>query len=158
MEKKDIFHEGSICPVCEAGTLALVGKKVEFDYKGKKLCVQRDILECHTCEEAFFQSHDERKIEKLLTDRRRRVDGLLTSDEIRAIRQQFTMTQVEFATYLRVSQKTFARYETGQATQSYAMDDLLRILQNYPDVIQLFTQKKPILQQIQLKQETLVSV
>lgn len=156
MERKAIFYEGSLCPVCETGTLVLTRKETEFEYKHEKLLVTRDVLECQTCQETFFQPHDEREIEKLLTDRRRTVDGLLTSDEIRTIRQQFGLTQVEFATYLRVSQKTFARYETGQATQSYAMDDLLRILQNYPEVIKLFTQKTSVPQPMQPRLDALV--
>jgi predicted transcriptional regulator len=56
---------------------------------------------------------------------------------------------VDFATSLRVSQKTFARYETGQATQSYAMDDLLRILQKYPETMQVFTEQIQSVQQLQ---------
>lgn len=156
MERNTILYEGSLCPICETGTLVLTRKETEFEYKQDTLRVTRDVLECQTCHEAFFQPHDEREIEKLLTDRRRTVDGLLTSDEIRTIRQQFGLTQVEFATYLRVSQKTFARYETGQATQSYAMDDLLRVLQHYPEVIKLFLQKKPVRQPVQPRQDALV--
>jgi len=84
---KDIFNEGSLCPICETEVLVLTRKEIEFEYKSEKLLIKRNILECPKCEEAFFQSHDEGEIEKLLTDRRRKVDGLLTSDEIRTIRQ-----------------------------------------------------------------------
>ncbi|MCP5074735.1 MAG: type II toxin-antitoxin system MqsA family antitoxin, partial [Rhodobacteraceae bacterium] len=79
--------------------------------------------------------HDEREIEKYLTDARRTIDGLLTSHEIKTIREHFQMTQVEFARLLRVSDKTFARYENGHVAQGYAMDDLLRILREFPETI-----------------------
>ncbi len=128
-EEHELFRNGSACPVCEEGVLSFVQKNVDFTYKGQTMQIQREVLTCSTCGESFFQTQDERAIEKVLTDRRRTIDGLLTSDEIRSIRKQFEMTQMEFARYLRVSQKTFARYESGQVTQSYAMDDLLRILQ-----------------------------
>ena len=154
----EMIHEGNRCPTCEEGTLTRVTKEVEFTYKGDTLRLQREVLICPSCEEAFFSPQDEREIEKLLTDRRRRVDGLLTSEEIRSIRRQFKMTQVEFATYLRVSKKTFARYETGQATQSYAMDDLLRILQRYPEAFQVFTQKKQTVHQMPQGQDALAKV
>lgn len=36
-----------------------------------------------------------------------------------------------------MSEKTFVRYENGQATQSYAMDDLLRILREFPETIRV---------------------
>ncbi|MDM8515891.1 type II toxin-antitoxin system MqsA family antitoxin [Desulfobacterales bacterium HSG16] len=140
-EHEDIFREGGTCPICEEGILSLIHKDIDFTYKGHTLHIQRQVFTCSSCEESFFQAKDEREIEKLLTDRRRRVDGLLTSDEIRGIRTKFGMTQVNFARYLRVSQKTFARYESGQVTQSYAMDNLLRVLQHYPEAMHLFTQQ-----------------
>ncbi len=127
--------------MCEEGVLSLCHTDVDFTYKEQTVQIQREVLTCSICGESFFQSKDERAIEKLLTDRRRTVDGLLTSGEIRNIRKQFEMTQMEFAQYLRVSQKTFVRYESGQVTQSYAMDDLLRILQQYPEAMHLFTQQ-----------------
>lgn len=140
-EHEACIREGATCPVCEEGTLSLHQKDVDFSYKGHSVQIQREVLVCSICGESFFQAQDERAIEKTLADRRRGIDGLLTSDEIRSIRKQFDMTQMEFAQYLRVSQKTFARYENGQVTQSYAMDDLLRILQQFPEAMHLFTQQ-----------------
>ena len=48
------------------------------------------------------------------------------------------MTQVEFAKALRVGEKNFARYEAGIAVQSYAMDNLLRVLEKHPETIHAF--------------------
>lgn len=141
VEHDELFREGNTCPVCEEGVLSLCDKDVDFTYKEQTVQIQREVLTCSICGESFFQPKDERAIEKMLTDRRRNIDGLLTSEEIRNIRKQFEMTQMEFARSLRVSQKTFARYESGQVTQSYAMDDLLRILQQYPEAMHLFTQQ-----------------
>ncbi len=67
------------------------------------------------------------------------------------------MTKTEFAKYLRVNQVDLSRYEAGQATQGYAMDDLLRILQRYPDVIQLFTRKKIHIPLLHQKQDILMN-
>lgn len=127
------FYHGMTCPVCEVGTLELESEDMEFEYKGVSTVLpHQKIFKCHECDESFLDQKDERRVEKLLSDERRRIDGLLTSKEIKIIRQQFGMTQAEFATKLRVVEKTFARYENGQATQSYAMDNLLRILWKYP--------------------------
>lgn len=127
---------GKRCPVCEVGILTVKREDVEFSYHDSTMILaQQDILYCQTCGESFLPPHTAREREKILTDARRKVDGLLTSEEIKAIRQQFRMTQTEFAHLLRVGKKTFARYENGQITQSYAMDDLLRILRDYPETI-----------------------
>ncbi len=133
----NIYH-GMVCPVCEVGTLESHPEELEFDYKGRKTVISgKTLFRCPECDESFLSPRDEREIEKYLTDARRTIDGLLTSHEIKAIREHFQMTQVEFARLLRVSDKTFARYENGQVAQGYAMDDLLRILREFPETIRV---------------------
>ena len=127
------LRDGMLCPVCEAGKLKAVTKDVPFKYKGEAHIVKNvRAFECTTCGESLWDRRDEREIEKSLTDARRKVDGLLTSDEIRTIRKLFSMTQVEFAKALDIGEKNFARYESGQSTQSRAMDHVLRMLQADP--------------------------
>jgi HTH-type transcriptional regulator/antitoxin MqsA len=131
-------HEGMLCPVCEVGKLQTIIKDLEFEYKGEKtICTGRRVFVCAECAEEFLDDRDERAIERRLTDARRKVDGLLTSVEIRAIRRRFGFTQVQFAEVLGVGKKNFARYESGQASQGRATDNLLRILRERPDTIRL---------------------
>ena len=135
------LSDGMICPVCEVRTLTSRKETVEFEYKGHITIFEGTaVFTCSTCQESFLDSESERERQQRLTDERRRVDGLLTSSEIKAIRQQFQMTPAEFARLLRISEKTFARYETGQATQGYAMDDLLRILRDFPETSRVIAQ------------------
>jgi HTH-type transcriptional regulator / antitoxin MqsA len=132
------LREGMICPICEAGSLKAVTKDVLFEYRGHVHVVANvHACDCDVCGESLWGDGDEREFERALTDVRRRIDDLLTTVEIRAIRQQFGMTQVEFARALRVGEKNFARYENGQATQGRSTDNLLRILQAYPDALQV---------------------
>lgn len=133
------FKEGMICPVCESGKLVSKEKDLELSYKGKSIIAHNSkSYECNLCNESFFSQKDENELEKFLTDSRRKIDGLLTSDEIKRIRLRFAMTQVDFAKALRVGEKNFARYETGKAVQSFAMDDLLRVLDLNPKAINAF--------------------
>ncbi len=81
-ENEDIFRDGETCPVCEEGEFSLIHKDIDFTYKGHTLIVKRQVLTCSLCGESFFQSQDESEIEKLLTDRRRRVDSLPPNDLI----------------------------------------------------------------------------
>jgi putative zinc finger/helix-turn-helix YgiT family protein len=134
------FQQGMLCPFCEIGILEEYQEDIEFEYKGEKTILQsQKVFRCQECEESFLDPKDEREREKCLTNSRRRVDHLLTTDEIKTIRLQFQMTQVEFSHVLRVGEKTFARYENGQATQGYAMDNLLRILREYPHVLHVIS-------------------
>lgn len=139
---EEIFYNGCLCPVCEVGSLNLVNRDEEFVYKGNKIVLSREVWECSECKEFFFQAKDRPGIEKILTDRRRKVDGLLISDEITHIREQLNMTQAEFATILRISEQALAYYESGQDAQSYELDDTLRILCEYPEAINVLKQER----------------
>lgn len=138
---KDIFYEGCRCPVCETGTLSLVQKDLDFDYKGNTIILTRDVWECPVCHESFLQTRDEPEVERILTDRRRGVDGLLVSEEILRIREQLQLSRQELAQTLRISEQVLAAYETGEDAQSYALDDLLRLLRVYPDAINVLRQE-----------------
>ncbi len=133
--KEEIFYSGCVCPVCESGKMGLVRKDLKFEYKGNTLELERDVWECSECHESFLQAHDEPEIDVLLTDRRRRVDGLLVSEEIVRIREQLRLTQAELAQSLRIPEQSLVMYETGEDVQSYALDDLLRLLRVYPDAV-----------------------
>ena len=131
----DIYN-GMLCPVCETGQIKTCRQNLAFKYKGEEtVLTDQNIFKCPECSETFIPPDKERSIDKYLTDQRRKIDGLLTSDEIKAIRKQYGITQTAFAKILRVASKTFARYENGQVAQSYAMDNLLRILRKFPDAI-----------------------
>jgi transcriptional regulator with XRE-family HTH domain len=58
---------------------------------------------------------------------------LLTAADIKRIRRKLHLTQEQMATVLGGGLKGFARYENGQVIQSRAMDNLLRILERFPE-------------------------
>lgn len=133
------FKNGMTCPVCEIGTVTEENKDITFEYKGKKRTISNQVVyECPECGESFQNNHDQILTDKLLMDSRREIDSLLTSQEIRSIRNQFGLTQVDFAKLLQVGEKNFARYESCHATQSRMTDNLLRVLREYPQAIKVF--------------------
>ncbi len=130
------FSPGDICPVCEMGVLSREACGEVFYYKGQSFVVDGlRSFTCVECGESFFDSKEEKRLEKLLTDKRREIDGLLTSQEIKSIRKKIGYTQRELANFLGVGEKNFARYETGASAQSKAMDNLLKIMRSYPDIV-----------------------
>ena len=136
----EFYFDGCMCPACEVGTLSLVERDLEFEYKDEKLLLTRKVWECSACQESFLQAKDKPEVEKILTDRRRRVDGLLISEEITDVREQLHLTTAEFAKILRISEKDIAYYESGRYTQSYELDDVFRILRAYPEAINVLKQ------------------
>ena len=133
-----LLYEGANCPVCDSCKLNLSKQITDFEYKGIKTKIEKNVLSCDVCKEFFFRPNDEREIDKMLADERRKIDALLTTQEIKEIRKMFGMTQVQFSNFLRLSEKAFARYESGQSNQNVAVDNLLRVLKIYPNVIETF--------------------
>lgn len=104
-----------------------------FNYKGMTTTVQNYITyKCDECGEAIVDNTIMKESGRILKDFKRKVDGLLTADEIRNIRKRLNLSQEEMAEILGGGLKSFARYETGQVCQSRGMDNLLRILDSYP--------------------------
>lgn len=131
-----MYKTGDSCSICAEGKLSEQIITEEFEYKSKKIRISNyHIYRCDECKEELVSPKTIRETEKILTDFRRGIDGLLTSDEIKSIRKKIGKTQKDLATLLEVGEKTFARYENGQVTQSKAMDILLRLMGNFPDIL-----------------------
>ncbi len=62
-----------------------------------------------------------------------RAMGLLTPDEIRAIRERLGPTQAEFARLTSIGEATISRWERGRLLPNRAMDRYLRLLDKHPE-------------------------
>jgi HTH-type transcriptional regulator/antitoxin MqsA len=134
------------CPICGKGILKKQVKDKKFEYKGESITIPGYVTHnCDVCGDAIVDNNTLKESGKILKDFKRKVDGLLTAEEIKNIRKRLNLTQEEMAEILGGGLKSFARYETGQVCQSRGMDNLLRILDSYPftlNVIQKNEAKK----------------
>ncbi|MDO9069372.1 MAG: type II toxin-antitoxin system MqsA family antitoxin [Deltaproteobacteria bacterium] len=129
-----MYKQGDECPLCGGGRLCEKVVEEHFSYKGHSLAVPDfQIFECPACGEAVVEKNSARRAEKLLKDFGRQIDGLLTAVDIKRVRLKLHLTQEQMATVLGGGLKSFARYENGQVVQSKAMDNLLRILDCFPE-------------------------
>jgi putative zinc finger/helix-turn-helix YgiT family protein len=65
----------------------------------------------------------------------RKQHGLLSADEIRAIRKHFELTQAELAQLLHLGANSVSRWESGRNVQTAALDMLLRLIRDLPGSI-----------------------
>lgn len=131
-----MYKRGDKCSICGEGVLSDQVVTEDFKYKGHILKIPNyHIFSCDVCGETLVSRETLKRTEKQLTDYRRKIDGLLTSDGIKAIRKKLNLTQVEMAELLGVGKKNFARYENGKVTQSKSMDILLRCLDVEPIIL-----------------------
>jgi HTH-type transcriptional regulator / antitoxin MqsA len=138
---------GSKCTLCKKGSLKRKVIDETFSYKGKKITIHNFVIfECDYCEDEIVAPESLKSSRKVLKDHQRRVDGLLTSSEIKGIREKLDRKQEEFAKLLGMSVKTFTRYENGYVTQSRSVDKQIRLLNylfdNYPHALEFLTQQK----------------
>jgi HTH-type transcriptional regulator/antitoxin MqsA len=130
------------CPICGAGGLQKTVSTEPFEYKGQEILIPDYIsYVCPKCGEAIVDPETLKKSGKMLKDFQRQVDGLLTGQQIKGMRKKLGLTQEQMAEIVGGGLKSFARYESGQVCQSKGMDNLLRILDAYPEMLNVIRKK-----------------
>lgn len=127
------------CMTCnDIITPVLSTRKEMHNFKGEEFTIDAKVASCPVCGDEFItpESHDV-NLSVLQTAYRKKHD-LLTTAEIKAIREQYGITQVGFALVLGLGEKTINRYENG-----YVPDEglnnlikLIRIPSNFRDLFE----------------------
>jgi putative zinc finger/helix-turn-helix YgiT family protein len=130
------YKDRELCPLCNEGNLRKSNRDQSFNYKGKQLIIPNyTVYVCDNCNEELVDEKTINAAEKQLRDFHRKVDNLLTTDEIIAIRKKLGLTQEKLAEKLGISRITEARYESGQLTQDKSQDIHLRLLIENPNCL-----------------------
>lgn len=85
---------------------------------------------CGVCGELVFCNDTDERITRALREKL----GLLHPDEIRTGRAELGLTQKALAKQIGVAQETISRWESGLLIQSRAMNNLLNLYFNLPNV------------------------
>lgn len=133
------------CPLC--GELALRERRGVFHFEpppnvlgGAIEVADATWDECRACGEKII-AHE---LDRAIDDEARRRQGLLTPDEIKAIRGRAGLSQVEIAQLSGVGEKTYTRWETGKSIQNKSNDNLIRLIDQDPGVLaRLEAQRQP---------------
>lgn len=127
------MNEHLTCLECNEETLT--PSLWEADFRHGEGQVHVTGLECYVCEQCGADPvfpDQIRRNHRLVSDAKRRSDGLLVSEEIRAIREQFGLSQPDAALLFGGGINAFSKYERGDVMQSVAMDRLLKATAFYP--------------------------
>ncbi len=123
------------CPACRSGKLERKTALQTFTYKRKKLQYEQPGLYCEECGEAILDTSDMDAVEPLLFDFRAKIDGYLTTGEIRRIRKKLDLTQKGAGEIFGGGHNAFSRYESGLARPPKSMNSLLRLLDKRPELL-----------------------
>ena len=89
-------------------------------------------LACPKCHEVVLRFDEARQLHQGALAIYRRKHGLLSADELRAIRERLGLTQGDLARLLKLGKNTLSRWEAGRNVQSASMDLLLRLIRDVP--------------------------
>jgi HTH-type transcriptional regulator / antitoxin MqsA len=123
------------CPICGADALQRKSRKQTFRYKGESFKYEQPGEWCEKCGEAVLTDFDLKAVELRLYDFRAKVDGYLSTGEIRRIRSKLGLSQKSAAELFGGGHNAFSRYERGLARQPKAADKLLRLLDRHPALL-----------------------
>ena len=108
-------------------------RRLRLPVNGEQIAVPNAMhLRCPKCREVVLRFEDARRLGEDAIAIYRRKHGLLSADEIRAIRERFGLTQGDLARLLRLGANTVSRWESGRNVQTGAMDVLLRLIRDLP--------------------------
>jgi HTH-type transcriptional regulator/antitoxin MqsA len=131
-KRRAVVLPDDACPTC--GTMMRrTQEAVASSVNGEEIRVPNiSHLRCPKCGEGLFSLREAQALRLGAFDIYRRTHGLLSADEIRAIRERYGLTQAELARLLRLGGNTVSRWEVGRNVQTAAMDVLLRLIRDLP--------------------------
>jgi HTH-type transcriptional regulator/antitoxin MqsA len=130
--RRTVVLPDDACPTCGAMMKETRGS-LRTPVNGEDVTVP-DVphFKCPRCGEQILTYTQARRFEEDAIARYRKKYGLLSGDELRAIREHHRLTQVELARLLRLGPNTISRWEAGRNVQTAALDVLLRLIRDLP--------------------------
>lgn len=131
-----------VCPLC--GCRATLVEEPHSMRMGDRAVTFRDrFYRCSKCGEEYLNG-------AMMDDSQRRAsaviraeDGLLTPDDILAVRRKYGLSQAQLERLIGAGEKTVVRWERGTVAQNKTADTLLRVLGDHPEVVaQLARERK----------------
>lgn len=118
------------CPRCERYSEIRVSEREEtYEVRHSEVTVPVEVEMCERCGYEFDRDATDRAASDAAHREYRQMNGLLTPEEIKHIRELYNLSQRSFAALLGMSEATVNRYENG-ALQDEAHDALMRACEN----------------------------
>jgi len=117
------------CPVCDEGALTPEAYSEQIEYAGARVTAEGlERFRCDRCGADPVFAEQIRRNQTRIADAKRRAIGLLSGDEIRAVRELLDLSQPDAAMIFGGGANAFSKYERGEVIQSVPMDRLLRVV------------------------------
>jgi putative zinc finger/helix-turn-helix YgiT family protein len=115
-----------ICLNCDSEQFAPGEAEVRQEFRGETLMVKTPVMICLNCAWHTVGNDQIDELRRRTADTYRKKHNLLTSAQIRAMRDALGMNQSQFAAFLRVGVASVKRWETW-LVQEASSDELIRV-------------------------------
>src|SRR3954468_20357025 len=122
----------------------LVTEPRETRMGSRRVTIEDTFYRCSSCGETFYVGDMPDVTSRKATAALRREDGLLNSDEIRAIRTRYGLSQAGLETLIGAGEKTVVRWERGTVAQNATADTLLRVLRDHPGAVAKLAEERGV--------------
>jgi HTH-type transcriptional regulator/antitoxin MqsA len=116
-----------LCPICCQGHLTCQAEMFTSEYKGVSAELPLRSRTCDHCGSDSVGASDALANKRAVIGFRKRIDGLLSGIEIRAIRERYGINQKQAALLFGGGPVAFSKYENDDIAQAESMDKLLRL-------------------------------
>lgn len=123
------------CPFCGKKSYYHQIKQMTLRYKSISITVKQPGFWCNECGEGVIGGNDRKATQKELQTLRAQIDGLLTPDKIKQIREKLKLTQLNASDIFGGGVNAFSRYERGETPIPRPLSHLLLILKNHPHLL-----------------------
>lgn len=123
------------CPMCGEQRLRLKESQNEVDIDGTKVSVPFRTHECESCGSNLALDEDLRLNARTMRQATKAHYGLLTGAKVRALRKRLGLNQEQAAQIFGGGPVAFSKYENDDVTQSEAMDRLLWLAGEFPQLV-----------------------
>lgn len=123
------------CPFCGNKSYYHQTKSMTLRYKSTPITVEQPGFWCDECGEGVIGGNDRKATQKELQALRAEIDGLLTPDKIKQIREKLKLTQLNASEIFGGGVNAFSRYERGETPIPKPLSQLLLILKNHPRLL-----------------------
>lgn len=128
---------------CEAHT-ELVSREGTFAIHGTEVPVHEELYRCGVCGEEEYTFEQMQAVERHASRVYREQEGYLQPEEIRALRERWALTQAQLEEALGLGRKTVARWEAGRVLQQRSLDNLLRTIDRFPQVLTFLAARQSV--------------
>jgi len=120
------------CPFCGKKSYRHQTKSMTLRYKSCPITVKQPGYWCDKCKEGVIGGEDRKATQKELQTFRSTIDGLLSPDQIKHIRDQLNLTQQQACEIFGGGVNAFSRYERGETPIPKPLSQLLQLLAKHP--------------------------